>query len=83
MPSDPYLATGYDRRLYQFSHDQDHPVVFTLEADLCGDGRWTVVDRVHVPERGRNGTMRSMWSAYWLRLRASEDCTATAQFLYR
>lgn len=82
-PSDPYLATGYGKRNYAFSHDQDHPVVFTLEADICGDGRWTVVDRMQVPALGLRGMMPSMWSAYWVRLRTSEDCTATAQFLYR
>ncbi len=81
--SDPYLATGYVAHDYEFSHDQDHAVVFTLAADVCGDGQWTVVDRVQVPARGLHGTMPPMWSAYWLRLRVSEDCIATAQFLYR
>lgn len=82
VPSDPYLATGYGKKSYKFSHDQDHPVTFTLEADLCGDGRWTVVDRRQVPTRGLRGSMPDQWSAYWMRVRASEDCTATAEFLY-
>ncbi|MGK0303528.1 MAG: hypothetical protein ACI89X_004423, partial [Planctomycetota bacterium] len=82
-PSDPYLATGYVAHDYEFSHDQDHAVVFTMEADVCGDGRWTIVEQFTIPAGGLSGAMPSMWSAYWLRLQASEDCTATAQFLYR
>lgn len=83
-PSDPYLMTGYDHKDVAMQHDAGAAVTFTLEADLCGDGRWTEVQRFVVP---RGETLRHHfprdWSAYWVRLRTDLDCVATAQFTYR
>lgn len=82
-PSDPYLMTGYDGKLLEISHRANGAVTFCLDADLCGDGRWTEVERFVVPsgEVLRHGFERA-WSAYWVRLRADTDCIATAQFTY-
>lgn len=82
--SDPYLVTGYDRKELTLRHDADRPVRMTVEADLCGDGRWTPVRTFEVP----TGTPRihefdRAWSAYWLRVRAERACSATAQLRYR
>lgn len=83
-PSDPYLMTGYDRKQLLLRHDAATAVVFTLEADLCGDGQWTVVRRFEVPGgKAETFNFRRAWSAYWVRLRTDADCVATAQFEYR
>jgi hypothetical protein len=84
LPSDPYLMTGYDQKLLELSHRAERAVTITLEADLCGDGRWTVLNDFVVPsgETVRHHFSRA-WSAYWVRLRSDTPCTASAQFTYR
>lgn len=83
-PSDPYLVTGYDRKRLELSHDAATSVAMVVEADLCGDGRWTEVRRLLVPagEKLVHEFPRS-WSAYWLRMRSPVTCRATAQLTYR
>ena len=84
VASDPYLMTGYDRKQLTLQHDSDTAVTFTLEADLCGDGRWTPVHTFAVPsQQPLTHHFPRAWSAYWVRLRASAACTATAKFTYR
>ena len=84
LPSDPYLMTGYDHKSLELSHRAAAPVTMTLEADLCGDGRWTVVrDFVVQPGQTLRHEFPRAWSAYWVRMRASAACAASAQFTYR
>ena len=84
QPSDPFLMTGYDHKELELQHDADKAATLALEADLCGDGQWTVVQRFVVPP---GDTVRHVyprgWSAYWVRLRVDVACAATAQFTYR
>ena len=82
--SDAYLVTGYDHKRLSLSHDARAPVRFVLEADLCGDGRWTSVQTFDVPagEELAHAFPRA-WSAYWLRLRVDVACRVTAQLTYR
>lgn len=82
--SDPYLATGYDDKLLELSHDHGQAVTFTMTADVCGDGRWLEVQSFEVPARQtlRHRLPRA-WSAYWVRFACDVDCVASATFLYR
>jgi hypothetical protein len=75
--------TGFDHKELELQHDADKAVAFALEADLCGDGQWTVVQRFVVPsgETVRHVFPRG-WAAYWVRLRVDAACAATAQFTY-
>ena len=84
VASDPYLATGYENRTAEFAHDQKATVVFTMEADLCGDGHWTVVANFEVPAgKPLRHALPAAWSAYWIRLRANAACRADATFFYQ
>ena len=78
-PSDPFLMTGYDHKELELQHDADKAVTFALEADLCGDGQCTVVQRFVVPsgETVRHVFPRG-WSVCWVLLRVDVACTATA-----
>lgn len=82
--SDPYLMTGYGDKTCRLSHDLDRPVEFTMEADLCGDGRWVEVDSFAVPAgEGLTHALPEAWSAYWVRFYVDADCEADAVFVYR
>lgn len=84
VPSDPYLVTGYDEKVLTLAHDGAVAVEMTVEADLCGTGQWTVVQRCTVPAgRPFVHAFPRGWSAYWLRVRAAAACRATAQLVYR
>ena len=83
-PSDPYLATGYDEKSLEISHSGEGMVTFRLEADFTGDGSWREVRSFDV-ESGTSARhdFPTSFGAYWLRLIAESDTTATARFTYR
>ena len=50
--SDPYLFTGYGRRMLHLAQRGDKPVTFVIEVDLLGNNLWTRLDEVTVPAGG-------------------------------
>lgn len=83
IPSDAYLATGYDQKRLQLSHASNQTVAFKLEADFAGTGSWSEVVVLKV-KRGEKLEYRfpAGFGAYWLRVTADADTMATAQFEY-
>ncbi len=78
--SDPYLMTGYDKKRLRLSADKS--VEITLEVNFDHFGYYAHrTFRVAAGETVEfdfpNG-----FSAHWVRLVASEDCVATATFIY-
>ncbi|MHB8866043.1 MAG: hypothetical protein ACYC6N_26985 [Pirellulaceae bacterium] len=82
-PSDPYLCTGYDRKSLVLSHDAAATVSFRLEVDISGTGMWQAFTTIEAAasESARFDFPRAL-EAYWVRLVADHDCTATADFVY-
>lgn len=84
VPSDAYLATGYDQKRLTLSHQAKEPVTFRIEADFTATGTWTEVVSLRVrPGHTLDHRFPEAFGAYWLRVTASTDTTATAQFEYR
>lgn len=82
-PSDACLMTGFDRKRFAFSHTTNQPVEFRIEADFTGTGAWSHVRTVTVqPGKPVEDSFPAEFAAYWVRVVASRDCTATAQFIY-
>ncbi len=83
QPSDPYLATGFDKRCLHLAHDAPGAVDFALEVDFRGDGCWHTLGSLSVPA-GEYGyyDFPQAFGAHWIRLTADADCTATAQLSY-
>ena len=83
QPSDAYLATGYDRKRLKLSHRSQNTVTFTVEADFTGTGAWDEVAKIKVgPGAATQHDFPDAFGAYWLRVTASADTKATAQFEY-
>ena len=83
VPSDAYLATGYDHKRLTLSHQSKEGVTFKVEADFTGTGVWAEVTSLSVkPGQILDHTFPDAFGAYWLRVTASADATATAQFEY-
>jgi len=82
-PSDAYLATGYDQKRLTLSHSSTGVVNFKVQADFAGTGKWRDVVTLAVkPGERREYDFPAAFEAYWLRVIAASDTTATAQFDY-
>ena len=79
MPSDPFLMTGFDKKMVHLT--MDGPGAVTIEVDFLGDGSWEPYETLTV-----NGYAHHIFptgfSAHWVRLTAWVDCTASAEFFY-
>jgi hypothetical protein len=81
--SDPFLMTGFDRKVLHLANDGDGPVSVEVEVDPLGDGgfrSWQVIDvpaHAYVPHVFPDG-----FSAHWLRLRARQAGRLTAELVY-
>ncbi|MCI0498900.1 MAG: hypothetical protein L0Y36_04360 [Planctomycetales bacterium] len=81
--SDPFLMTGFDKKVVHMSHDAEGDIRFTLEVDFLGNGDWQEYMSISVPSKGyQYHTFPDGFSAHWVRLKTNKECTATAQFMY-
>jgi len=82
-PSDPYLMTGFDKKVLHLAHDADGPVAFTVEVDFLGNASWKTYDTFQVPARGYvHHEFPAGFSAHWVRVVADRDCRASAYLHY-
>ncbi|WP_414660926.1 hypothetical protein [Horticoccus sp. 23ND18S-11] len=83
VASDRYLLTGYDRKTLTLSHQAAGPARIKVEVDLTGTGTWVEYAALDVPA-GQTTTHRfpAGFQAYWLRVSANLDTTATAWLVY-
>jgi len=80
--SDPYLMNGFDQKEVELSADRDG--VIRLEVDIDGTGNWVSAgDFTLKAGQTVRHVFPTAFSAYWVRVSADADCTATAQFIYR
>ena len=83
VPSDAYLATGYDKKRAVLSHTSAAPVKFRVEADFTCNGDWREVTALEVkPGEKLEHKFPDAFGAYWLRVVADQDTTATATFYW-
>jgi len=81
-PSDPYLMTAYDKKTLTLSADK--AVTISAEIDLTGEGRWATYATFDVkPGVETKHEFPEEFQAYWIRLKSSAPCEASAQLEYR
>ncbi|MFA6245250.1 MAG: hypothetical protein WC655_30185, partial [Candidatus Hydrogenedentales bacterium] len=82
--SDPYLMTGYDKKVLHLAHDAKKTVRFGVEVDFLGDGHWVPYDTFKVgPKAGyMHYEFPDGFSAHWVRVKVDTDCRATVYFVY-
>lgn len=78
-PSDPFLMTGFDKKGLHLAADK--PVTVDIEIDFLGDGTWERYDGLRVLGYAHH-EFPAGFSAHWVRLTPSTDCTASAEFMY-
>lgn len=83
VPSDPYLMTGYDQKRVSLTQSSAAPVEMTIEVDPTGNGDWVTYQKFIVPPRQNiEHIFPREFSAYWVRVIANKDTTASAVFTY-
>ena len=81
--SDPYLMTGFDKKVLHLSSDSESVVEFVVEIDFLGNGKWKRYGSFEVASNGyAHHEFPSGYSAHWVRVRSQHDCRATAYFTY-
>jgi len=83
-PSDPFLMTGFDKKVLHLAHSSNESVKFKIEVDFLGNGTWKEYGTFEVyPEAGYlHHEFPDGFAAHWVRVTANKDCTATAYFMY-
>jgi hypothetical protein len=79
VPSDPYLMTGFDKKMVHIKADRS--VSFDVEIDFLGDGSWSKYERLAVSGYTRH-IFPEGFSAHWVRMTPTADCTASVEFFY-
>ena len=81
--SEPYLMTGFDKKVLHLSNDGDDVMAIRLEIDFLGNGKWKRYDAFTlIPGGYIHHEFPSGFSAHWARLVAEEAGVATAYFTY-
>ncbi len=82
-PSDPFLMTGFDKKVLHLTQESLTPVNITIEVDFLGYGEWKPYKTIYLrPGEYRHHIFPDGFSAHWVRLKADDYCTATAEFFY-
>lgn len=81
--SDPFLMTGFDKKVVHLANDGDEKVNFRIEVDFLGNGTWKHYDTLTVFAKGYvHHEFPDGFSAHWVRVGVDSDCTATVYFMY-
>lgn len=81
--SDPFLMTGFDKKVVHLTHSSKEEVTFILEVDFMGTGLWKKYLEIKVPPEGyEHHEFPAAFSAHWVRVRAGGSCRATVSFNY-
>ncbi len=82
--SDPFLMTGFDKKVVHLAHDANKPITFKIEVDFLGNGAWKQYKKIIVySDTGyEHYEFPDGFSAHWVRLSVDNDCQATAYFMY-
>jgi hypothetical protein len=98
VPSDPFLMTGFDKKVVHMAHDEKKNVNFLIEVDFLGNGSWRTYKSFNVagnvrtqrtvlgkPTEGQGYVHHEFpdgFSAHWVRVTADTHCRATVYFMY-
>jgi len=83
IPSEPFLMTGFDKKVVHICHNSNKTVEFMAEVDFLGDGTWKTYEIFSVPkDKYFHYEFPEGFSAHWIRFKADTQCNATVYLLY-
>ncbi len=82
--SDPFLMTGYDKKVLHLTCKTKKAVRFEVEVDFLGDGHWAPYQSFTLTRRTPyvHHEFPQGFSAHWARIKVNRACAATACFMY-
>jgi hypothetical protein len=82
--SDPFLMTGFDKKVVHMAHEGGEQVRFFVNVDFLGDGSWKEYGQFDAyPNKGYvHHEFPDGFSAHWVRVSTDKDCVATVYFMY-
>jgi hypothetical protein len=81
--SDPFLMTGFDKKVLHVSQKGAASMTVSVEVDFQGNGRWHKYADLVVTDGGyAHHEFPAGFSAHWVRLTVSHGGIVTAQFTY-
>jgi len=80
--SDPFLMTGFDKKVVHLAHGSEENVGFTVEVDFLGDGSWQRYQVFRFRKGYQHHEFPDGFSAHWVRVSVDKDCKATVYFMY-
>lgn len=81
--SDPYLMTGFDKKVLHLYHNSERQVEFKVEVDFLGTDNWRIYDTISIPTgKYVHHEFPVGYSAHWVRVCVDTECKATAYFTY-
>lgn len=83
VASDPFLMTGFDKKVLHLRNHAKEEVDFVLEIDFLGNGSWAEYEKLKIGGAGYVAhVFPDGFSAHWIRLTISRDAKVTAHFVY-
>ena len=83
VPSDPFLFAGWDQRMVWILNEGTHPVTFTFEVDINGDGNWSELTKIELsPSQTGQVVFKNSDQGEWIRVISDTDTKGTIQFTY-
>ncbi|MCS7026015.1 MAG: hypothetical protein NZV14_14520 [Bryobacteraceae bacterium] len=82
QPSDPFLMTGFDKKMLHLRTDR--VASFALEYDFLGDGDWIPYEKITTagPKNSARLIFPEGFSAHWIRIVPETTCAASAEFFF-
>jgi hypothetical protein len=80
--SDPYLMTGFDKKVLHLKHDLAEEITFRVEVDVLGNNTWSTYQVIKVGPNGyEHHEFPDAFSAHWLRITPNKNCKKLSAFL--
>jgi hypothetical protein len=81
--SDPFLMTGFDKKVMHIANDSEIEVTYQVEIDFLGTGKWVTYQTLNVPAKGYlHHEFPTGFSAHWVRVTVNKNCKTTVYFIY-
>lgn len=82
-PSEPFLVTGFKKRVLHLKHTTASAVSFTLQHDPTGTGAWTNLATLSVPANGYAWhLLPPAHNTIWVRLVPEQDASGVTAFFH-
>ncbi len=80
--SDPFLISGFDRKIIHISHTSGQPVTFTIEVDKEGRNNWEKIELLSIPSGDYQYILLNELEGQWIRVKTDIPSRGTTVSLH-